>query len=40
VGEAEIGPQQDQIDRSVTPAFRGSAIGSEGGLLLYRKLDG
>ena len=39
MGEAEIGPQQGQIDRAVTPAFRGSVISADGGLRLYRELD-
>ena len=38
-GEAELGPLRMQFDRSVKVEFRGAAIGSDGGLLLYRELD-
>jgi hypothetical protein len=38
-GEAQTGPLLLQFDRSVTVGFRGSAISSDGGLLLPRELD-
>jgi hypothetical protein len=38
-GEAESGPLRLQVDRSVKLAFHGSALSSDGGLLLHRELD-
>jgi len=38
-GEAESGPLRLEFDRSVKVAFQGSAISSDGGLLLHRELD-
>jgi hypothetical protein len=38
-GEAKTGPLRFQFDRSVKLAFHGSAISSDGGLLLHRELD-
>jgi hypothetical protein len=38
-GEAESGPLRLQFDRTVKLAFHGSAISSDGGLLLHRELD-
>jgi hypothetical protein len=38
-GEAESSPLRLQFDRSVKPAFQGSSISSDGGLLLHRELD-
>jgi len=38
-GEAESGPLRMQFDRSVKIEFRGTAISSDGGLLLHRELD-
>ena len=39
MGEAKSGPLRLQFDRSVRLLFRGSAISSDGGLLLHRELD-
>ncbi len=38
-GEAKSGPIRLEFDRSVKVEFRGSAISSDGGLLLHRELD-
>jgi len=38
-GEAQTGPLRLQFDRTVKLAFHGSAISSDGGLLLHRELD-
>ena len=38
-GEAKSGPLRLQFNRSVRLLFRGSAISSDGGLLLHRELD-
>jgi hypothetical protein len=38
-GETETGPLRLQFDRSITLAFCGSSISSDGGLLLHRELD-
>ena len=38
-GEAESGPLRLAFDRSVKMEFRGSAIGSDGGLSPYRQTD-
>jgi hypothetical protein len=38
-GEAESGPLRLQFDRAVKLVFHGSAISSDGGLLLHRELD-
>ena len=38
-GEAKTGPLRFEFDRSVKLAFHGSAISSDGGLLLHRELD-
>ena len=38
-GEAKSGPLLLQFNRSVRLLFRGSAISSDGGLLLHRELD-
>ncbi len=38
-GEAKSGPLRLKFDRAVWLLFRGSAISSDGGLLLYRELD-
>jgi hypothetical protein len=38
-GEAKSGPLRLGFDSSVQLLFRGSAISSEGGLLLHRELD-
>ncbi len=39
MGEAESGPLRLQFDRAIKLAFHGSAISSDGGLLLHRELD-
>ncbi len=38
-GEAESGPLRHQFDRLMKPAFSGSSISSDGGLLLHRVLE-
>ena len=38
-GVAETGPLRLEFDRSVKVEFCGSAISSDGGLLLHRELD-
>lgn len=38
-GEARSHPLRLRFDRSVKLAFRGSSIGSDGGLILHRQLD-
>jgi hypothetical protein len=38
-GEAKSGPLRLRFDRTVRLLFRGSAISSDGGLLVYRELD-
>ena len=38
-GDAKTGPLRLRFDRSVKLAFHGSAISSDGGLLLHRELD-